>query len=40
MGKINRKLVEGLNQSNIKSKSRVIEPKKEDKKNVAYKLVT
>ena len=40
MGKINRKLVEGLNQSNIKSKSRVIEPKKENKKNVAYKLVT
>ena len=40
MGKINRKLVEGLNQSNIKSKSRVIESKKENKKNIAYKLVT
>ncbi len=40
MGKINTKLEEGLNENNIKIKSRVIEPKKVIKKNVAYKLVT
>jgi len=40
MGKLNKKLEEGLSQNNIKIKSRVVEPKKENMKNVSYKLAT
>jgi hypothetical protein len=40
MSKLNKILVVGLKQSRISVYSRVIEPKNEYKKNVAYKLVT
>ena len=40
MSKLNTKLEEGLTKNHIEIKSRVIEPKQENKKNVAYKLVT
>jgi hypothetical protein len=40
MSKLNAELEKGLKKNHIEIKSRVIEPKQENKKNVSYKLVT